>query len=179
MLLIFFQSDTREPRERDRPSSKENRVPIRSGPSNGSWDSVRVKDEPGDPSEPPRERSRDSRVDPSEMPPRERTRELPLPVDPSESPARREIRVESRGRQDRNAGTSSLNPEPPITSSPLGRRKSPPRLRNPSPVGRTSSPRDGHRDDEPMEVDLSMVKKEPEDKGYERQVRYQLFAQGW
>ena len=190
---MFQSGDSyRESRDRDRPS-KENRVPGRSEPSNGSWDSVRIKEEPGDPPEPPRDRSRDSRqdssdnsrdreresrYDPSEMSSRERTRDSR--DDPSELPTRsREVRVDSREKNDRNQEYQALNPEPPSTSSPRGRRLSPPRMRNPSPVLRNPSPGSGRRPDsgrresrleESMELDLSLVKSEPEDKGYERKV---------
>lgn len=181
-LIVYFQSDKdshRESRDRDWPSSKENRVPIRPESSNGGWDSIRVKEEPMDPSEPPRDRSRDSRLDSADMQwDREReSRQDPLEMlskersrdsrdDPSELPRSRDVRMDSRESRDRNMEAGSLNPEPPSTSSPRGRRVSPPRMRNPSPAsGRRDS-----RLDESMEIDLSLVKNEPEDKGYERQV---------
>lgn len=131
--------DRSRSRERDRPS-KENRVP--------------VKQEVVDPSEPIFIKHGAS-GDPSAEPPRER----------------RESRAESR-RESRDNRMAALNPEPgeiPVDLSdlpPVPRRRNTDILRNPSPQLRNPSP--GHRNPSPHEVDLSAVKSEPDDKGYER-----------
>ncbi|XP_060559831.1 symplekin-like isoform X2 [Ruditapes philippinarum] len=127
-------------RERERPS-KENRVPAKTDVVDPSEPVFIKHGGAGDPSEPPRDRR------------------------------------ESRGerRESRDTRMAALNPEPGDSVDlsdlpPVPRRRNTDILRNPSPQLRNPSP--GHRNPSPhgeaMDVDITAVKSEPEDKGYER-----------
>ncbi|XP_053373588.1 symplekin-like isoform X2 [Mercenaria mercenaria] len=130
-------------RERERPS-KENRVPAKQDVVDPSEPVFIKHGSAGDPSEPPRER--------------------------------RESRAEGRDRREsRDTRMAALNPEPGDSIDlsdlpPVPRRRNPDILRNPSPQLRNPSP--GHRNPSPhgdaVDVAVTAVKSEPEDKGYER-----------
>lgn len=136
--------DRSRDRDRDRSRSREKERPSKEN-------RIPVKQEAVDPSDPTFNKHSGA-GDPSE-PPRER----------------RESRAEGRERREsRDTRMAALNPEPGDTIDlsdlpPVPRRRNQDILRNPSPGLRNPSPHG-----EAMEVDISAVKSEPDDKGYER-----------